>query len=127
MVLRIGSLSFDPVSLSLTRDGEFVRASRKSMELLALLTRDAGRVIPAAALREKLWPEGFVEDRNLSQQIYVLRHVLAGEDGVRIETIPRRGYRLVLPSTTADAVRSPRVLRFATRWALGGSIRRAEP
>jgi DNA-binding winged helix-turn-helix (wHTH) protein len=42
-----------------------------------------------------LWPDAFVEESNLTQNIFLLRKVF-GEDGDRrqfIETIPRRGYR----------------------------------
>lgn len=50
-------------------------------------------------LIEKLWPDSFVEEGNLTQNIYVLRKTLdTGDDGKSyIETIPRRGYRLAVP------------------------------
>lgn len=44
-----------------------------------------------------LWPETFVEESNLTQNIYVLRKELGRDDRGRpyIETIPKRGYRFV--------------------------------
>src|SRR5205814_2345631 len=39
----------------------------------------------------RLWPDSFVEESNLTQNIYTLRKALGGAD--YIETVPRRGYR----------------------------------
>lgn len=46
----------------------------------------------------KVWPESFVEDNNLAQQISFLRRALnETESGVKyIETVPKRGYRFVV-------------------------------
>jgi Tol biopolymer transport system component len=50
-----------------------------------------------------LWPDSFVEEGNLSNNVFVLRKAL-GNDPEYIETVPRRGYRFVaavrqLPNT----------------------------
>jgi len=41
-----------------------------------------------------LWPDSFVEEASLSNNIFLLRRAL-GEDPVFIETVPRRGDRFV--------------------------------
>ena len=48
---------------------------------------------------QKLWPNSFVEDANLSKYIFTLRQALGdGEVGQKyIETVPKRGYRFVAP------------------------------
>jgi len=71
------------------------------MELLAVLAHAKGRVVSKEALRAALWPEGFIEDGNLTQQVYLLRHALAADPRVQIETAPRRGYRLIVPAPDA--------------------------
>ena len=48
-------------------------------------------------LLRQVWPDTFVEESNLSRNIYLLRKALGEEsEEVRyIETVPRRGYRFV--------------------------------
>jgi TolB-like protein/Tfp pilus assembly protein PilF len=58
-----------------------------------------------------VWPETFVEEGSLSNNIFLLRKAL-GEDPAFIETVPRRGYRFVgavrqLPSTSLPQVGKP--------------------
>lgn len=114
----LGSFRFDSSALTLERGGEFVRLPQKALELLALLAEKPGTLVSHRALRETLWPEGFVEDKNLGQQIYVLRQALAAEPRVRIENVPRRGYRLAVaaPKSPARAARR-RTGILALRWA----------
>jgi len=111
-VRPLGTYEFDPASLTLTRGGVVVRAQRKTMELLAALIAARGAVIASGRLRELLWPEGYVEDRNLTQHVYLLRGVLGQDPSVRVETLPRRGYRLVMPEpkavTAQTVVSAPR-------------------
>ncbi len=50
------------------------------------------------SLPDRVWPEGFVEEANLTQNIYVLRKVLrSGGLTHAIETVPRVGYRFTAP------------------------------
>ncbi len=65
---------------------------------------------------EIVWPDGYVEESNLSQNIYVLRKMMrAHHAACRIETIPRRGYRLVADVKAVFATPLP-VARRALRW-----------
>ena len=111
-MLTLGTYEFDPATLTLLRGGAVVRAQRKTMELLAALIDARGAVVASARLRELLWPEGCVEDRNLTQHVYLLRGVLAHDPEVRVETLSRRGYRLVVPrvkpAAAMPAVVAPR-------------------
>ena len=56
---------------------------------------------------ERIWPGDFVEEANLTQNIYVLRRLFEEHaSGVRIENVPKRGYRLTAiaaPQAAADA------------------------
>ena len=71
----------------------------KVLETLVLLVQSSGRILEKDELIQTLWPESFVEEGNLSQNIFVLRKFL-GDDrngNAFIQTIPRRGYRFVAP------------------------------
>ena len=78
-----------------TQDGAVVPLKLKVVETLELLVRERGRLIKKDELMERLWPDAFVEESNLTQNIYQLRKVLGVDDEGRgyIETVPKRGYR----------------------------------
>lgn len=69
------------------------------MEVLVCLAEHAGDTLPKGTLLQKVWPDTFVTDDALKHCISELRRVF--EDDVRaprvIETISKRGYRLVAP------------------------------
>jgi len=68
----------------------------KLIETLVVLVENNGRVVTKDALMESLWPDSFVEESSLTQNISLLRKALAESDpGQYIETIPKRGYRFV--------------------------------
>jgi len=81
----------------LWKEGEVVPLSPKAFETLELLVLARGRIVTKQEFMKALWPDSFVEDANLTQNIFVLRKILgSGEDGRSyIETFPRRGYRFV--------------------------------
>jgi TolB-like protein/DNA-binding winged helix-turn-helix (wHTH) protein/Flp pilus assembly protein TadD len=69
----------------------------KTFELLVMLVRKPGRLIEKEELLRELWPDSFVEESNLTQNIYLLRKAL-GEDvhgNAYIKTVPRHGYRFM--------------------------------
>ncbi|HEV2707877.1 MAG TPA: winged helix-turn-helix domain-containing protein [Pyrinomonadaceae bacterium] len=103
----------------LYRDGEVVPLSPKVFETLLVLIERRGHVLEKAELMEILWPDSFVEESSLSQNISRLRKAL-GEGGAAerhyIETLPKRGYRFVACVTEvrhADTESAPRPLSSA--------------
>ena len=48
-------------------------------------------------LMKEVWPDAFVEEANLTQNIFALRKILGESTSQYIETVPRRGYRFVAP------------------------------
>lgn len=95
----VGEWEIDPSLNELRRGGESLRIEPKAMELLVLLAERTGQVIGRAELLEAIWPGVVVGDETLSQAITKLRKAL--HDNARepayIETIPKRGYRLLAP------------------------------
>lgn len=83
----------------LSRDGEVVPLTPKVLDILLTLVEHRGQVVSKDDLMKRVWPDTFVEEGNLTQNISLLRKAL-GESpgGVQfIETVPRRGYRFVAP------------------------------
>jgi DNA-binding winged helix-turn-helix (wHTH) protein len=91
-------LRLDEAQGVLLRDGERVALVPKAYELLRVLAGHAGRIVPKGILMGAVWPDVTVDEGNLAKLIFVLRREL-GNDA--IETVPRRGYRLLLPVATA--------------------------
>ena len=67
----------------------------KAFDTLLVLVENSGQVIDKKDLIEKVWPDSFVEDNNLAQNISTLRKVLDEGETKFIETVPKRGYRFV--------------------------------
>ena len=81
----------------LLREGELVPLTPKVFDILVTLVENGGQVVAKDDLMKRVWPNTFVEEGNLTQNISLLRKAL-GESpgGVQfIETVPRRGYRFV--------------------------------
>jgi DNA-binding winged helix-turn-helix (wHTH) protein/tetratricopeptide (TPR) repeat protein len=80
----------------------------KTFDLLLYFVSNPGRILPKDELLSALWPDAFVEESNLAQQMSLLRKGVA-EAGVKeslIITIPGRGYQFVAPveSVFAESV-----------------------
>lgn len=88
---EFGAFRIDTVNRLLLNNGEPVPLKGKAVDTLLLLIEHNGEVVEKDDLMNELWPDSFVEEGNLTQNIYVLRKALG--EGHYIETIPRRGYR----------------------------------
>ncbi len=78
-------------------DEEIVPLTLKAFDLLLVLVENSGHLLEKEELMKRVWPDSFVEEANLSNNIFTLRRSL-GEERNRqkyIETVPRRGYRFV--------------------------------
>ncbi len=91
----------------LSRDGEAVALTPKAFETLVALIERPRRVVSKDELLTIVWPETFVEEATLTQNIYTLRKALAaaGAEHPFIDTIPRRGYRFNQPVRTVTGTR----------------------
>jgi TolB-like protein/Tfp pilus assembly protein PilF len=74
-----------------------VRVEPKAMAVLVMLAEADGAVVSRETLIQAVWPRGFVTDDVLTRCISQLRKSLGdpASKPVFLETIPRRGYRLV--------------------------------
>lgn len=83
---------------------QVVPLTPKLIDTLALLVENDGHVVTKQQLMGKLWPDSYVEESSLTQNISLLRRALAEYAGNEqyIETIPKRGYRFVAPVSEVD-------------------------
>jgi DNA-binding response OmpR family regulator len=88
-----GALRIDYADFSVTCQGQAVKLTRKEFALLAILSRNKGRVVPREQLLDQVWGlEYYGEARTLDVHISGLRKKL-GDCGNRIETVIGIGYR----------------------------------
>jgi TolB-like protein/predicted negative regulator of RcsB-dependent stress response len=97
LLYSFGLFSLDVRERVLTREGCVVPLTPKAFATLLVLVRNSGHVVKKDDLMKEVWPDAFVEEANLTQNIFALRRIL-GESTAEpqyIETVPRRGYRFV--------------------------------
>jgi DNA-binding winged helix-turn-helix (wHTH) protein/tetratricopeptide (TPR) repeat protein len=97
-VYEFGPFHLDAERLLLLDGGEPIALGPKVVETLLALVEHPGDVLTKSALLDRIWPEGYVDEANLAQNVYVLRKSLRRRWKCEaIETIPRRGYRFTAP------------------------------
>jgi TolB-like protein len=107
----------------LTREGCAVPLTPKAFETLLVLVRNSGHVVEKDDLMKQVWPDTFVEEANLTQNVFALRRILGESAGKHqyIETVPRRGYRFLA------SVRKVSDAAFATGRHQEGKISDVQP
>jgi serine/threonine protein kinase/WD40 repeat protein len=86
-------------------DGDTVTVEPRAMETLVCLARRPGKVVRKERLIAEVWGETFVTEGVLTQAIWQLRQAF-GDDPKEprfIQTVPRRGYRLVARVSRLEA------------------------
>ncbi|HWT05185.1 MAG TPA: transcriptional regulator, partial [Xanthomonadales bacterium] len=97
-VYEFGPFQLDVEQLLLTRRGDAIALGPKVVATLLALVEHPGDVLAKGALLDRIWPEGFVDEANLAQNVHVLRKTFRRYGMADpIETIPRRGYRFTAP------------------------------
>lgn len=108
---QLGPFTLDTRTLLLLRDDEIERIPMKTVEVLRALFDRRGQIVTKDELLSAAWPDSIVEEANLTVHVALLRKTLG--NAAPIETIPKRGYRLLSPSA-AEESRSALELRCAT-------------
>jgi DNA-binding winged helix-turn-helix (wHTH) protein/tetratricopeptide (TPR) repeat protein len=108
-IYEFGAFRIDAARRLLLRDGTVVPLTPKAFDTLVVLVENSARVLEKEELMKMLWPDSFVEERNLTVNISSLRKALgeSASDHRYIVTVPGRGYRFVadvkeLPRGAAD-------------------------
>ncbi len=87
----------EPDRNTVTIGDRSIRLEPKVMEVLVCLASQAGQVVTRRTIVDTVWATEFISDSTLTHAIATLRKVFDDDARVPrfIETIPKRGYRLV--------------------------------
>jgi DNA-binding winged helix-turn-helix (wHTH) protein len=112
--LACGRFRLDPAArVLLDEAGQRIDLRPKTFDLLHVLLQRADRLVTREELLDLVWGEIHVTDDSVTQCVVEIRRALAERAGVRIRTIPRRGYLLEAgPAPAAEADATVTVLPF---------------
>ena len=94
-VYEFGPFCLEPSERMLRRDGQPVPLTPKAFDTLLIFVEHNNHLLTKEELISKLWPDSFVEESNLAQNVSTLRKALGERSNGRqyIETVPKKGYR----------------------------------
>lgn len=94
---EFGPFRLDVGERQLWRDGEEITLTPKAFGVLLTLVRNQGHVVEKDTSMREVWADSFVEEKNLTDNISILRQTLVDDakEPRYIKTVPRRGYRFV--------------------------------
>jgi DNA-binding winged helix-turn-helix (wHTH) protein/TolB-like protein len=77
------------------RAGEVIPLTPKVFDTLLLFAENSNLLLTKDEMIKRLWPDSFVEEGNLAQNVSVLRRALGEQPNGKpyIETVPKLGYR----------------------------------
>jgi DNA-binding winged helix-turn-helix (wHTH) protein len=118
----LGNLQVDPAANEIREGERTITVRRKVMEALTLLAANADRVVTKEELLDELWQAQPASEESVTQIISELRRALGDSDRPQrlIQTVPKRGYRLVAPARPVPPQAPPVVLpvaRLSAGWA----------
>ena len=107
-IARFGAFEADLETGELRKQGLRIRLPEQVFQVLAMLLDRPGEIVTRAELRDHLWPhDTFVDfDHGLNKAVNRLRDALSDSatNPRFVETVARRGYRLIVPVTGRDKV-----------------------
>ena len=109
MRIRFGPFILDLDTRQLTREHHEIHLAPKAFDLLSTLALERPKVLSKAVLQERLWPETFVAEANLSNLIAEIREAL-GDDAhtpTFIRTAHGHGYAFCGEANTLPASGGP--------------------
>jgi DNA-binding winged helix-turn-helix (wHTH) protein len=109
MKWQIGEWTACSDSDTVRREGTQHKIERRAMEALELLAANAGNVVKKEELIETVWGRLAVSDHSVAMVISQLRRAF-GDDArapIYIETITKRGYRLIASCERVAEVPTP--------------------
>src|ERR1035438_9736202 len=108
--VRFAGFEFDLKTGELRGGGQTARLTEKPFRVLLILVEHGGELVTREEIEKRLWPSDTVVDfeHGINTAIKVLRRVLgdSADQPKYNETIPRRGYRLMVPVESDASSRS---------------------
>jgi DNA-binding winged helix-turn-helix (wHTH) protein/TolB-like protein/Flp pilus assembly protein TadD len=126
VLYEFGPYRLDPSQDLLLEGTRKIPLTPKAYQTLLVLVENRGHTLGKDELLQKVWPDAFVEEATLAQNVFTLRKQLRDdrETAVYIETIPKRGYRFVAEVRELKATPAPVQprLRFGRRTMLYATV-----
>jgi DNA-binding winged helix-turn-helix (wHTH) protein len=116
-----GDFVLDTDMRELQRGSQALHLSPKAFQLLEILVASRPSAVSKTDLQERLWPNTFVVEKNLSNLIGEIRDAL-GDDPSEpqfIRTVHRFGYAFRDPSGKPNRIHGERAARFRVVWLDG--------
>ncbi len=126
-IIQIGDCKFTPALNQIERASATIRLEKRVADVLNELLRRRGEVVSKDELLDRVWGGAFVSDHSVAISISELRRAL-GDDAKSpryIQTVPKRGYRLLVDGDMVDARAAPNVnarIESAQPAAVGGNF-----
>ena len=107
----------DAAERILFKENREVQLTPKVFDTLLVLLENANHVLTKKELMRQVWPDSFVEENNLAQNISILRKALGEvqEGEPYIQTVPKRGYRFVGNVSTTGGDEETMLIHERTR------------
>lgn len=128
-VYELGPFRIDAHDRLLLREGRPIPLTAKAFDTLLVLVRRGGHLVEKAEMMKAVWGDCFVEDGNLAVTVSMLRKALGdeGEERRYIQTVAKRGYRLVeavheLPKTDEPTPPPPAAAQLPATRSKGGRV-----
>jgi len=135
---KVGAWTVDPARCRIVADNKEIVLQPRWVDMLVLLANNAGTVVSTDDIIKNVWGNAEVAQDSVYFTVSHLRKALAEDDSVPtyIETIAKRGYRLVAPVVFPDIVAAKRrrlgwygvaiaatlILIFSNSWNSGSSV-----
>jgi eukaryotic-like serine/threonine-protein kinase len=120
--VRFGPFELDLRAAELHQNGSKIKLAEQPFQILVELVQHPGEVVTRDELRQRLWhSDTFVDfEHGLNAAVKRLREALgdSAESPRYIETLPRHGYRLIVPVESAKPVAAAVPEARARRWKI---------
>lgn len=95
---RIGSFTFDPDNYVVIKGSETINLTERESALLKLFIDNKNTILKREMMLKSLWgTDDYFMGRSMDVFISRLRKIFKDDESIRIENIPRIGFRLVAP------------------------------
>lgn len=94
----LGPFLFDPINFTVSRDGHATQLTERESALLKLFIDNKNTILKREKILTELWgTDDYFLGRSMDVFISRLRKIFKDEENIRIENIPRVGFKLVAP------------------------------
>lgn len=94
----LGPFVFDPANFTVSRDGHATQLTERESALLKLFIDNKNTILKREKILTELWgTDDYFLGRSMDVFISRLRKIFKDEENIRIENIPRVGFKLVAP------------------------------